>query len=764
MLSGIRELKSEANGFRFLPYELTALVEEIAKGKVHSSQLSQRAKNRHEFFELRKIENATISIQNLSVYKKMNDKFISFRFIIPAFQRGYRWETEQVRDLLDDIYCNYKKYYNYPLPNESESYCIQPLVLKKSNNFLNEYVVIDGQQRLTTLALFLEALNNQVPEDTECQRSHIPIFYESRKACEEFLYGIADKCRVAIQQILENYKTPATPEEKAERTRDIIDGSPNDLDSRYILNTYLYAYWYFWEKINAKGNDKNYFDFAEKEWNKDEQWEPKRFTLFENMLLEQTSIIWYQIDNDEEDEHKIFEDFNSGKISLTGSELVKGIFMNPDNYMESYDEKNSSMYEQLKIKQTMLGGQWDDIEKVLHNDEFWHFIPHQNDREDEKSKSTRIDSIFDMYVYFNIMGEREAFNSEDYLFSFRKINGWVTAQLNKSQNKFKTMWELWLEIKNVYTTFYGWFVGDDSLKNVNSLYHRISLLKRIIINIQSNYTDRYLTELRHTKSLYKSLITCIKSERVNFLNAKILKVLLDEEDFQQENIKICVNTMTYGNANKAEGMLLAFNLNTLESAKAYGGRFPFDIFDREKWHKEHIFATNTELSSEDNNENDLLDALVSESELRSFENYLKLTNQPKSASYEQTINDINLLKGGQIFDDEKNILRNKLLGKDGDILKNILRDNYMGNMALLTQPDNISISNYSYNDKANKIKRWFRDGDFIPICTMNVFNDFYSDHKSYDIHWLYEKRLSYLKQMADSVSNYLGCESEAQNV
>jgi hypothetical protein len=93
--------------------------------------------------------------------------------------------------------------------------------------------------------------------------------------------------------------------------------------------------------------------------------------------------------------------------------------------------------------------------------------------------------------------------------------------------------------------------------------------------------------------------------------------------------------------------------------------------------------------------------------------------------------------------------------KDGDVLKNILRDNHMGNMALLTGADNISISNDSFREKSTKIIQWFKDGDFIPICTMNVFCDFYSDGESYSTHWLYSRRLSYLEQMVTSVSNYL---------
>ena len=254
------------------------------------------------------------------------------------------------------------------------------------------------------------------------------------------------------------------------------------------------------------------------------------------------------------------------------------------------------------------------------------------------------------------MNEREAFNAEDYLFSFKKINEWMIDRLNMSKDKFKTMWELWLEIKNIYTAFYGWFSGDNSLKNINSLYHRISLFKRIIINRQWNYTDRYLTELRLIKSLYSSLVTCTKSERINLLNKEIVKKLLSKEDIQRKEIENFINTIDYSknDANKIEGILLAFNLNTLESAKAYGRRFPFDIFEKERWHKEHIFATNTELAGEDSgNEKELFEALVSRLELQSFDNYFEYTNRLKPEAYDQIINAIRTFKDKQISDGEE---------------------------------------------------------------------------------------------------------------
>jgi len=772
-LKGLDKLEL-TEGFRYIPNELDAFDGDILKGKVHSSQLLPRKeKNPKDNFELRKNDKDTINIKDLSIYKSqdgtMNDSQISFRFIIPAFQRGYRWETEKVRELLEDIYINYKKYYNPVLPDEIESYCIQPLVLKQSTNltgFLNEFRVIDGQQRLTTITLLLEALNNQVPEETKFH-AFIPISYETRPESEIFLYKVGEVCKNAIKSVKENVDTVIPLEERVDKTLSFIDPLPKDLNTRYMLNTYLYAYWFFWEIIT--GNRKDYFEFAEAGWDKGEDWKPKRFALIVKMLLKATSVIWYKIENDDEDEHKVFEDFNSGKISLTGSELVKGVFMNPDNYIDNYQDYS---FNQLKTNQAMLGGQWDDMEKTLHNEEFWSFIPHQEDGAGEIDKSTHIDSILNMYVFFKIMcGKNASKIIDDDLFTYKEINKKIkeinkktSEKLSNSEDKFKSMWNIWLEIKSVYTTFHEWFIGDNSLKKINSLYHRISLFKRIFFNKQDSYTQRYQRELACMYLLYDKLTTCDKKAREKFLNKYIAKELLNWEtddsmsdDPKSDDIENFIKTRTYNeNDNDVKVILLAFNLSTLEGAKAYGGRFPFNIFDKEKWNSEHIFATHTELSGEDDDEKELYDALVSENEMNSYEEYHKLINKPVKESYEKTIEEINSIINGHVSGRDKDSLNTKLLNKeDGDILANILRDNHMGNMALLTARNNISISNDSYKDKSEKIKKWFMEGEFIPICTMNVFSDFYSDDDGYSTHWLYAKRITYLNQMIKSVNNYL---------
>ncbi|EDO8878012.1 DUF262 domain-containing protein [Campylobacter coli] len=77
----------------------------------------------------------------------------SFSLNIPDYQRPYTWEKEQVKILLKDI--------SEQVNKNDQKYLLGSLILHKNNE--NKFNIVDGQQRLTTLALILKVLceNNQ---------------------------------------------------------------------------------------------------------------------------------------------------------------------------------------------------------------------------------------------------------------------------------------------------------------------------------------------------------------------------------------------------------------------------------------------------------------------------------------------------------------------------------------------------------------------------------------------------------------------------
>lgn len=96
---------------------------------------------------------------------------ITESFLVPSYQRGYRWGEEEVRLLLDDI-----------AAIKDKDYCLQPIVVKKLVD--GRYELIDGQQRLTTLYLIFLYMQK---EGFKKSAPPFSIAYATRPQSAEFL-------------------------------------------------------------------------------------------------------------------------------------------------------------------------------------------------------------------------------------------------------------------------------------------------------------------------------------------------------------------------------------------------------------------------------------------------------------------------------------------------------------------------------------------------------------------------------------------------
>ncbi len=95
----------------------------------------------------------------------INDFFskTSTIFSIPAYQRNYTWEEENCEKLLQDIINisqNKKTHFM-----GSITYILHLIDDEKSLRQLKEFVIIDGQQRITTLMLLLKAIETKIPNE-----------------------------------------------------------------------------------------------------------------------------------------------------------------------------------------------------------------------------------------------------------------------------------------------------------------------------------------------------------------------------------------------------------------------------------------------------------------------------------------------------------------------------------------------------------------------------------------------------------------------
>ena len=91
--------------------------------------------------------------ESLLTVKQVIEKAKEQKFLIPHFQRGYRWREKNILDFLNDIN-------GIDLEDEHSKICIQRVVV-------SNYRVIDGQQRLSTIRLILEYFKNDEKYDQE---------------------------------------------------------------------------------------------------------------------------------------------------------------------------------------------------------------------------------------------------------------------------------------------------------------------------------------------------------------------------------------------------------------------------------------------------------------------------------------------------------------------------------------------------------------------------------------------------------------------
>jgi uncharacterized protein with ParB-like and HNH nuclease domain len=268
-----------------------------------------------------------------NITEKPIAELLGMNFLIPSYQRGYRWKEKQVEDLLDDVW----NFINKPEKKPNEWYCLQPVVVKEINSedgTLIKYEVLDGQQRLTTIFLILKQLERFIESDNKS----FEIEFETRNTetsnSKEFLKNIENKNK---------------------------DESITNIDYNHIFQVFHTIKKWFQIKANQGHSSIS--------------------SKFITPFLESTKVIWYEVDA-AKDSIEIFTRINMGKIPLTNAELIKALFLNSSNF-------HNSDKEEVRLRQLEIASEWDRIEYAMQNDELWYFINNS-----ENILPTRIEYLF----------------------------------------------------------------------------------------------------------------------------------------------------------------------------------------------------------------------------------------------------------------------------------------------------------------------------------------------------------------------------------
>lgn len=235
-------------------------------------------------------------------------------YLIPAYQRGYRWTTLHVEALLEDL-DSFLKHSEEP-GAKNEAYCLQPIVVvgQQDSDGKRIWEIVDGQQRLTTLYILLKYLDEK--------QKRFEINFEKRGKSDVFL-------------------------------RDLSSSTLNDNEPDFHFMSDAYRCIQKW--FEAKTESDLSYD--------------KRFWV---RLMSSVQVIWYDVEllpnsskSLEEQKIDIFNRLNIGKIPLEDAELVRALLMSK---VDANSERDKL------IRQAEFSNEWYEIEHWLQQPEQWLFL------------------------------------------------------------------------------------------------------------------------------------------------------------------------------------------------------------------------------------------------------------------------------------------------------------------------------------------------------------------------------------------------------
>lgn len=579
-----------------------------------------------------------------------------FDFIIPSYQRGYRWTRKEVtRLILDVLYYNEDK--------DGKFYCLQPLVVRhKELHGEHIWRVIDGQQRLTTIFLLLNYL-----------------IKDGRKYTLEY-----ERDNVLSRILSQN--SEIDPDENCEV---------------YHLTSAM------------RSIDEFFKDRPEA----DEQ----KKLLLGNILNKCSFILYVMKEDDIEDnrvldemEHDLFNNLNSGKISLTESELIKALLLH--NIGETKVVK--------EIKQISIAEELDNMERTLREDEMWYFLAG-----DRTKPSSCIDYLYKV-LYLAKNGKIP--DNIDYP---------IFSKLEDEMQTDDEMFAKWKDIKKCFYIITGWY--NDPLT-----YNLIGYLegRKIPKNSNSDFPP-YREEL--LADLYKFVTTENEGKK-----------LPTNEDFVNYVKRLCRNSIPANflnlrfdtDKNGVFNLLFLFNIALIINHKRKGkknsdakssgkgnqtsiSRFPFHVFHTLNWNVEHISPQNPK------DKNKLYNSLC---ELKS--EYGKLPKEVEKLYAKLDGNKDNL--DSLNYDPEFISLSLDLIPDKPQVM-------LLGNLTLLTEHDNKGIGNKFYFDKRNKLNQYQSEGSFIPAATLNVFSKWYTENPEGYVLWGSRDQEAYLNAIDRTINEFI---------
>ncbi|WQX70070.1 DUF262 and DUF1524 domain-containing protein [Helicobacter pylori] len=235
------------------------------------------------------------------------------QFVIPIYQRLYSWKKEQCKQLWDDII-------KIGGNDKMNGHFIGSILYARvDDTHSSPLLIIDGQQRLTTITLLFIALRNHSSDEVKILEKF------SRKEIESYLINSNKDGDKKFKLILS--------ESDKDTLLSLIDKNKRKLSepsSKIMENFKLFEEWI------RKNTDK-------------------LETIFKG--LEKLMIVWIALDKGKDDPQLIFESMNSKGIELTQTDLIRNYILmglEPEKQKIFYKKYWRAMEEDFKQNETLF--------------------------------------------------------------------------------------------------------------------------------------------------------------------------------------------------------------------------------------------------------------------------------------------------------------------------------------------------------------------------------------------------------------------------
>ncbi|WP_033760485.1 DUF262 and DUF1524 domain-containing protein [Helicobacter pylori] len=212
------------------------------------------------------------------------------QFVIPIYQRLYSWKKEQCEQLWDDII---KVGGNDKMNGHFIGSILYALDGNTHSN--NSLLIIDGQQRLTTITLLFIALRNHLNEEDERKKIESYLINSDKNGDKKFRLILSESDKDTLLFLIDKNKR-----------------KPSEPSVKIVENFELFEKWI------SENTDK-------------------LETIFKG--LKKLMVVWVALDKEKDDPQLIFESMNSKGIELTQADLIRNYII-----METEVEKQECFY------------------------------------------------------------------------------------------------------------------------------------------------------------------------------------------------------------------------------------------------------------------------------------------------------------------------------------------------------------------------------------------------------------------------------------